>query len=270
MKSKEVPVAAAEDLTPTVIRRKRFEMVRRGFDPQEVGAFLEQVASRLAAAERSMEEAEERLAAATGELADARAAEEALQMTMVVATQAKDEMLERAKSEAEEIRTSSRREADGLIIDARRQSLELIEDSRREADDVVTAARSEHRQLLGQVDQLRGAVASVRELLAAVGADSALARAEHLIEHPDEAVVSFDASPAVEPVAEPAKDDTGDAEPGAASEISGPEEPASIPETNGVVADDMIEEVAVDLSAEAETPDEAAEVERLLKQLRGS
>ena len=76
---------AADPILAGQVRRKKFEMVRRGFDPQEVGAFLEQVASRLADVERDLEEAHETLRSQAGELEDARATEEALQMTMVAA-----------------------------------------------------------------------------------------------------------------------------------------------------------------------------------------
>jgi len=287
-------------------------MVRRGFDPQEVGAFLERVADRLAYAERAAEDAESRLSSTSTELDDARAAEEALQLTMVAATQAKDEMLARANAQAEEVRAAAQREAEAVVAEARRQASAMVGESRRDAGGVVSSAQGEHNDLLEQVDQLRTVIGRVRQMLASVAGkvDPALEEAEQLLAdplaaelpEPPAAVIAaappsvafaLDADPepivseAVETTAEPSEDlpltDVVDeAEP--ESPPVEEEEPFA-PPTLEVVADiddEHADEITDDeTAAEAEgleppatsadggTDDDAAEVERLLRQLRG-
>jgi cell division initiation protein len=194
----------ADDISPSQIRRQRFEMVRRGFDPQEVGAFLERVADRLAFAERAAEDAQSRLSSTSTELDDARATEEALQLTMVAATQAKDEMLARANAHAEEVRTAAQREAEGIVAEARRQASTMVDDSRRDAGGVVSSARGEHADLLAQVDQLRAVVSRVRQMLGAVAGtvDPALEEAEQILGDPIAAELpqSSPVTPTAQPV----------------------------------------------------------------------
>jgi cell division initiation protein len=321
----EVP-GLVDDISPSSIRRQRFEMVRRGFDPQEVGAFLERVAERLALAERAMEEAEARLSSTASELDEARAAEEALQLTMVAATQAKDEMLARAKTEAEEVRAAAQREAETVVTEARRQASGLVDDSRRDAGGVVDLARGQHAELLGHVDELREVVARVRQMLSSVAGniDPVLDRAERLLDDPsaihelDEPIhrpeptpppatgIVFEAEPSGavraetaqqahedepeeqpnEAYAEPsvtsfeaAADDDADDEPAATPEVEPADEPdGEEPDEVAPPSLEIVADIADDADADQQDAQEfdgeghdgeAAEVERLLRQLRG-
>lgn len=311
----------ADDISPSQIRRQRFEMVRRGFDPQEVGAFLERVADRLAFAERAAEDAQSRLSSTSTELDDARATEEALQLTMVAATQAKDEMLARANAHAEEVRTAAQREAEAIVAEARRQASTMVDDSRRDAGGVVSSARGEHADLLAQVDQLRAVVSRVRQMLGAVAGtvDPALEEAEQILGDPIAAELpqSSPVTPTAQPVpvvfeaSEAAVVDDGESEEeeeasdsaevvleavadiedepeleadepelealdqgGEEAEPSGPPTleivSAAEDEAGAAAADGSVGEI--DEANEGDEDDigaEAAEVERLLRQLRG-
>ncbi|HHC08052.1 MAG TPA: DivIVA domain-containing protein [Actinobacteria bacterium] len=106
-------------LDPAQIRSKRFEMTRRGFDPQQVTAFLDEVAQEVARLRRLVVDLEGRLEEARAKVADVLAAEEALQLTILTATKARDEMLARARREAAEILAEAQREAARLRDSAR-------------------------------------------------------------------------------------------------------------------------------------------------------
>ena len=198
--------------TPSDIRRKTFDMVRRGYDPQAVAAYLEEIADRMAELDRDLEQAQARLGTVEDALADAKAAEEALQLTMVAATQAKDEMLAKAKDESERMIREAKHESESALGEARREALELIETSRREADELtetsrkeadeltetsrreadeltetsrreaeqLTGAREENLAITSDVERLKGVIATTRDmLLSAVGtAEADLASAE--------------------------------------------------------------------------------------------
>jgi DivIVA domain-containing protein len=178
------------ELTPSDIARRSFALVRRGFDPQEVTPFLESIAAQLANQQQQLGRALEETETLQGRLDEARSTEEALRMTMVAATQVKEEMVRKATTEAEEMVSSARAEADRIRRDAnaeaehaltaaRRDALELLEESRRDARDVIVAAREENNDLVERLEMLRRAVREVETALqnAADAADEHLAGA---------------------------------------------------------------------------------------------
>ena len=161
------------ELSPTDISRRQFEQVRRGFDPQEVGVFLERVAESVGDRDRELAGARSEIQRLERALEDARAAEEAVRLTMVAATKVKEELLSEARASA-----------DAALSSARREALTLIEESRRDAEDLVTSARREHNALMDRAAGLRGVVKKTSALLKgmAAGALGDLAHAEALVE----------------------------------------------------------------------------------------
>jgi len=118
----------------------RFPIAKRGYDPHAVEAFLD-----VAAAEndRMLNEAATRIAALESELEEAKRQEEAVHLTILAATAAKDDMLEAAKHQAAELTANGRKEGDRIVTDARMQAFQLVTGARKEAELVVSEARSE-------------------------------------------------------------------------------------------------------------------------------
>ncbi len=175
------------ELTPSEIRRQQFEQVRRGFDPQEVGVFLERVAEMIASRDREIAAARAEIQKLERGLDEARSAEEAVRLTMVAATRAKDEILAGANEDADELLATARARAEEALTAARREALTLIEESRQEAERVMASAKGDHEELLGDVEVLRSVVKKTGTLLKgmAAGALEELAQAEDLIDAGD-------------------------------------------------------------------------------------
>ena len=164
------------DLTPAEIGRKTFPLVRRGSDPQEVTLFLERVAMHAEERERSLAAAVERAETLERRLAEAESAEEAIKLTLIAATEAKerlstdaqraaDEMVGRARGEAEKLRREAGENAEAIVSEARREALRLLEVSRTEAAELVAASRAEHKGLEDRADELRRAIRDVTRVL---------------------------------------------------------------------------------------------------------
>jgi cell division initiation protein len=164
------------EITSSDIGRKNFTFVRRGFDPQEVTLFLENVAIRLAQRERDLADVVDRMQRAEAALAEARSAEEAVRLTLIAATETKqrlsddaqrkaDEVVGTARAEAERLRRESSENAESVVSQARREALRLLEVSRTEAADVLVSAREEHESLLAGAAALQTAIAEVTHLL---------------------------------------------------------------------------------------------------------
>ncbi|NNK92536.1 MAG: hypothetical protein HKO87_08890, partial [Acidimicrobiia bacterium] len=164
------------DVNPADISRQTFLITKKGFDAQQVRAYLEDLASGVALMRQELEEVKDRNTVLESEVASTKAAEEALQMTLVTATRTKDEMLREAKEQAEELRheafqeaqrarSEAIRESDDLLTRSREEALQLLEDAKRNAQSVIAAARAEGRDLRDQVVHLRQALASSRAAL---------------------------------------------------------------------------------------------------------
>jgi DivIVA domain-containing protein len=118
----------------------RFPIAKRGYDPHAVEAFLDVAA---ADNDRMLNEAAARIAALESELEEAKRQEEAVHLTILAATKAKEDMLEAAKHQAAELTANGRKEGDRIVTDARMQAFQLVTGARKEAELVVSEARAE-------------------------------------------------------------------------------------------------------------------------------
>ena len=174
----------ALELTPAEIRRQQFEQVRRGFDPQEVGVFLEKVAAMVSSRDKDLSDKDAEIQRLERALDEAKAAEEAVRLTMVAATKAKDEILAGANQDAGEMLESAKGEAEAALAGARREALSVIEESRKDAEELMESARAEHAQLLERAEVMRNVVLKAGNLLKgmASGALEDLGHAAALLE----------------------------------------------------------------------------------------
>lgn len=127
----------------------RFPIAKRGYDPHAVEAFLD-VAT--AENDRMLNEAAARIAALESELEEAKRQEEAVHLTILAATKAKDDMLEAARYQAGELVANGGKEGDRIVTEARMQAFQLVTGARKEAETIVGEARVE-AAAIGRVDE---------------------------------------------------------------------------------------------------------------------
>ncbi len=118
----------------------RFPIAKRGYDPHAVEAFLDLSSTD---SERMLNEAAARIAALEVELEEAHKQEEAVHLTILAATKAKEDMLVAARHQADKLAAKARKDGDRLITDARMQAFKLVTGAREEAETIVGEARSE-------------------------------------------------------------------------------------------------------------------------------
>lgn len=106
-------------MTPQDVQGKQFDRAKRGCDPQQVATFLDQVAAVLAGRDRELHEARTEIEALSREVTDVKRNEEAFRLTMMAATEAKEEMLQRASEEAAKIEDNARASAELTMERAR-------------------------------------------------------------------------------------------------------------------------------------------------------
>lgn len=156
-------------LTPDDIRNAAFDHGRRGYDAASVDQYLATVADAYQALI-------ERLDGTTEALDRSRHAEQSLRATVLAMSQAREDILDAARSEAEQGRRRASREADRvvewaedhaaeIVMDARRQALDVIAAARRDADHLLQAAHDAAAPLTAKVEQLRAVVRRTENLM---------------------------------------------------------------------------------------------------------
>ncbi len=148
------------------IDRQQFEVVRRGYDIDQVDEFLVRQAEawrgQLYEAQRRISELEEgvgQLSHLEAEVEQARRQQEALTLTFQTAAQAKDEMLAKAEREAAEHRRATEEEMLKLRVETETETTRLLAEATAKADDLVRTAETE------AAETERSARARVNELL---------------------------------------------------------------------------------------------------------
>lgn len=115
-------------LTPLDVRKQEFKKAMRGYDPLQVEDFRGRVADELEKVVREKIALEERLAAATEQLATFREREKAMNDALIAAQQLRAETREQAEREAQIIIREAEADAERRLERTRRE-LERLEQS---------------------------------------------------------------------------------------------------------------------------------------------
>jgi cell division initiation protein len=168
------------DMSPQQVRNASFKSAKRGFDPDEVQAFLREVAESLEAAQNQSTAMEARARAAVARLQEVSTARESaepassgdaetISRTLLLAQRTADTTVADAKSEADRIMTAAHEEAATTIDSTREMSARLLDEARSEARAVSEverkAAQSEVEALLARRDFLESDVDQLEHFL---------------------------------------------------------------------------------------------------------
>ncbi|HEU4560549.1 MAG TPA: DivIVA domain-containing protein [Longimicrobium sp.] len=121
------------DLTPLDVRKKKgdFRKVMRGYDPEAVDNFLDEVYARMEELVRDHQSLNQRVGQMTDAIADYRERERAMNEALVSAQQLREGMREQAQREADLVLREARAEGERIISDAKRQVTFALEALRR-------------------------------------------------------------------------------------------------------------------------------------------
>jgi DivIVA domain-containing protein len=192
------------DLTPSQVSSASFRTVRKGYDPDEVAAFLEQAAKALEQSQQQATAMEARARAAVARLQEVTAAAEqtalgnalddagaadsvdvvhvsadeaeTISRTLVLAQRTADATIAEARAEADRLLNESRAESEATLDSTREMSAKLLDDARTEARNASEAERQAAQDevqslvarrafLVGDVDQLEQFLVEQRERL---------------------------------------------------------------------------------------------------------
>jgi cell division initiation protein len=140
-------------ISPNDIRQQQFTVrVFRGFDPQEVDAFLEDVADDYEALLKESQLLREQVAAQEERSRGVMDLERTLQDTLVTTQRLADDLKAAARREADEIRGAARHEAELIVREAELRGEKATETARAEEARIrsdIQSLKRIRRQLVG-------------------------------------------------------------------------------------------------------------------------
>jgi DivIVA domain-containing protein len=175
------------DTSPQAVASMTFKLVKRGYDVEEVRAYLTEVARQLESAQNQATAMEARARAALAKLQEVAQQQppapapvqpmidadqaEVISRTLMLAQRTADTTIAEAKTEAESILASAHGEAGSMIASARVQASRVVDEARVEARRTSEAERlkaeSEVQALLARREFLLSDVEHLEEFVAA-------------------------------------------------------------------------------------------------------
>jgi DivIVA domain-containing protein len=175
------------DISPQTVRTTSFKLVKKGYDPDEVDSFKEQVAAAVEHAQNQATAMEARARAAVAKLqevsqqvgaAPAPAAApahsgdtEVISRTLLLAQRTADATVAEARVDADQIVNKARDEAGRVLDTARNMAAKTVDDARfearRAAEDERVKAENEVQSLLARRDFLLADVDHLEQYLGA-------------------------------------------------------------------------------------------------------
>lgn len=125
-------------LTPDDIENQVFKERFRGYDQDEVDAFLDRVSARITELTRERDGLRERLADVERQAAEAGESGRLLQRTLLAAQRSADETIDEARATAEQTLEDARHRAEEIIDEAHEQ----VHEDQRRAREVLEHVRS--------------------------------------------------------------------------------------------------------------------------------
>jgi DivIVA domain-containing protein len=184
------------------ISRREFATIRRGYDPQQVRAYLTSIATQVGTLERELSQlrleagsagARSQQGADPMSTADAApppddpydALSKRFSTLIEMADQEAERILENARSDATRALDEATSEADRIRVDAqahaeeaRQEGTDLLERAKTESDRLLSGLADRRRTLVTQLEEMRGKLIAVAEDLVAPIEDAARADAE--------------------------------------------------------------------------------------------
>lgn len=147
-------------IAPNDILEKEFKTKLLGVDPDEVSAFLEEVAEELTQVIKERNALKAQLAQTTAKLEEYRAKEEDFKAVLTAAQKLSDELRKQAEKEAELLLEKARLEASRILNDAEKKTERTAEENMR----LMRIYRENLNRIRGQLQTFMRAVEEEAEL----------------------------------------------------------------------------------------------------------
>ena len=143
------------EVSPKTLREVEFREKMRGYHPEDVDHFLEQVAAGLEVMQERLRQAVERAQRAEAAAAEAGGTDETLRKTLVLAQRTADMAVQEAREQAARILAGAEQQAQGMLAEAEERGRKALEDAVSESRAELSRLESTRAQSQQHVDTLQ-------------------------------------------------------------------------------------------------------------------
>jgi DivIVA domain-containing protein len=142
------------DVTPKKLREVEFREKMRGYHPEDVDHFLEEVAAGLEVMHDRIRQAMERAQRAEAAASEAGGNDETLRRTLVLAQRTADMAVQEAREQAARILAGAEQQAQDIIAEAEERGRRTVDDATAESRTELTRLETSRAQAQEDVDTL--------------------------------------------------------------------------------------------------------------------
>jgi DivIVA domain-containing protein len=143
------------EVSPKTLREVEFREKMRGYHPEDVDHFLEQVASGIEVLQDRLRQAVERAQRAEAAASEAGGADDTLRKTLILAQRTADLAVQEAREQAARILASAEQQAQTLLADADERGRRTLEDAVAETKSELARLETSRSQGQQDVDELQ-------------------------------------------------------------------------------------------------------------------
>ena len=146
---------SAMEVSPKTLREVEFREKMRGYHPEDVDHFLEQVASGIEVLQDRLRQAVDRAQRAEAAASEAGGNDETLRKTLVLAQRTADMAVQEAREQAARILASAEQQAQSILVEAEERGRRTLEDTIVECRTELVRLESVRGQSQQDVDNLQ-------------------------------------------------------------------------------------------------------------------
>lgn len=143
------------EVSPKTLREVEFREKMRGYHPEDVDHFLEQVAAGIEVLQDRLRQAVERAQRAEAAASESGGADETLRKTLVLAQRTADMAVQEAREQASRILASAEQQAQSILAEAEEQGRHTLEDTIAECRAELGRLESSRAHAQQDVDTLQ-------------------------------------------------------------------------------------------------------------------
>ncbi len=143
------------EVSPKALREVEFREKMRGYHPEDVDQFLEQVAAGIEVLQDRLRQAVERAQRAEAAAAEAGGTDDTLRKTLVLAQRTADLAVQEAREQASRILASAEQQAQAILAEAEERGRETLEDTIAECKAELSRLESTRAQAQQDVESLQ-------------------------------------------------------------------------------------------------------------------
>lgn len=142
------------EVSPKTLREVEFRVKTRGYHPEDVDHFLEQVAAGIESMQDRLRQALERAQRAEAAASEAGGTDDTLRKTLLLAQRTADLAVQEAREQASRILASAEQQAQSMLSEAEEQGKRTMEDTIAECKTELSRLESSRSQAQQDVESL--------------------------------------------------------------------------------------------------------------------